>query len=236
MAHILIVEDETSIADTLLYVLQNDGHTCTHLMLGQPALEHVRSLPTDLVVLDVGLPDLNGFEVCRQLRAFSDVPVIFLTARAEEVDRIVGIEIGADDYLTKPFSPRELAARIRGILRRRGSNKTEPKSENPIPENHKLAPDFELNEAGARIMYHRILLNLTRYEFLVLKALITQPGRIYSRSQLMDLVWVAPEHSLERTVDTHIKTLRAKLHTITPHRDPIVTHRGLGYSISGEEA
>ncbi|HRE19274.1 MAG TPA: two-component system response regulator CreB, partial [Rhodocyclaceae bacterium] len=171
-----------------------------------------------------GLPDVNGFDLCRQLRAFSEVPVIFLTARAGEIDRVVGLEIGADDYLTKPFSPRELVARIRVILRRSGKANGHPPPAAGGP--------FRLDPEQARIWFHNAPLDLTRYEYLLLKTLLAHPERIYSREQLLQLVWTAPEHSLDRTVDTHIKTLRAKLRGIDAGSDPIRTHRGLGYSLS----
>lgn len=118
MPHILIVEDESAIADTLIYALQADGHSTHWVSLGSAAVEHQRLQPADLVILDIGLPDISGFETCRQLRRFSEVPVMFLSARDAEIDRVLGLEIGADDYVVKPFSPREVAARVRAILKR----------------------------------------------------------------------------------------------------------------------
>ena len=126
---VVVVEDEAAIADTILYALRTDGMQAEHLVLGGDALQRLRAAPADLVILDVGLPDMSGFEVCRTLRTFSDVPVIFLTARHEEIDRIVGLEIGADDYVVKPFSPRELAARVRVILRRAGGRAASSRGE-----------------------------------------------------------------------------------------------------------
>jgi len=120
MPHILIVEDEAAIADTLVFALQGEGFTTTWLSLGQEALAHQRQTPADLIILDIGLPDISGFETCKQLRRFSEVPVMFLSARDSEIDRVVGLEIGADDYVVKPFSPREVAARVRAILKRVG--------------------------------------------------------------------------------------------------------------------
>jgi two-component system catabolic regulation response regulator CreB len=180
-----------------------------------------RHADTALLILDIGLPDGNGFEFCKAIRRFSDIPIIFLTARNDEVDRIVGLEIGADDYVGKPFSPRELAARVKAILKRSAGNNVRRES------------DFEVDAARARIRFHDSWLDLTRYEFLVLKMLLQQPERIYSRAQIMDQVWSAPEESLDRVVDTHIKTLRAKLRAVREDADPIKTHRGMGYSISG---
>lgn len=222
---ILIVEDESAIADSIAYALRTEGFAPQHVVLGEQALETLRSItttpPPALVVLDVGLPDMNGFEVCRRLRQFSDVPVIFLTARSDEIDRIVGLEIGADDYITKPFSPRELVARIRVILRRVAAA--------PVPQT--LAARFELRPQEARIRYAGQPLDLTRYEYLLLKAFIDRPGHMLSRAQLMDWVWTDAPDTLERTVDAHIKSLRAKLRAIDGRDDAIQTHRGMGYSL-----
>ncbi|WP_071332247.1 two-component system response regulator CreB [Burkholderia contaminans] len=227
---ILIVEDEVAIADTIIYALGTDGMQTVHCTLGQAALDHLRDTRFDLVVLDVGLPDLSGFEVCRRLRTFSDIPVIFLTARHDEIDRIVGLEIGADDYVIKPFSPRELAARVRVILRRFHRTAASEAAPVPVPA-ASIAPGFTLDIDGARVSWLGHALDLTRYEFGLLALLVRHPGRIYSREQLMDLVWHEAFDSADRTVDTHIKTLRAKLRAIDPERDPIRTHRGMGYSL-----
>ncbi|WP_175829809.1 two-component system response regulator CreB [Burkholderia cepacia] len=230
--HILIVEDEVAIADTIVYALGTDGMQTVHCTLGQAALDRLRDARFDLVVLDVGLPDLSGFEVCRRLRTFSDVPVIFLTARHDEIDRIVGLEIGADDYVVKPFSPRELAARVRVILRRFHRAVAPESIPAPAPAPAATtAPGFTVDTDGARVSWLGHALDLTRYEFGLLALLVRHPGRIYSREQLMDLVWHEAFDSADRTVDTHIKTLRAKLRAIDPERDPIRTHRGMGYSL-----
>ncbi len=223
---ILIVEDEIAIADSIAYALRTEGYSPQHLSLGEQALTALRNPATahpDLIVLDVGLPDINGFEVCRRLRQFSDVPVIFLTARSDEIDRVVGLEIGADDYITKPFSPRELVARIRVILRR-----VTPK----LPASAPASPDrLELRQLEARILFCGRALDLTRYEYLLLKTFIDHPGHVLSRAQLMDRVWTDAPDTLERTVDAHIKSVRAKLREIDDQNDPIQTHRGLGYSL-----
>ena len=219
-ATILLVEDELAIADSIAYALRTDGFTPLHVTLGQHALDAMRAPDTPaLIVLDVGLPDMNGFEVCRRLRQFSNVPVIFLTALSDEIDRIVGLEIGADDYVTKPFSPRELVARIRVVLRRLAPA--------PTP-----APRFELRTHEARIVYCGQSLELTRYEYLLLKALLERPGHVLSRAQLMDRVWADAPDTLDRTVDAHVKSLRAKLRVVAPSADPIQTHRGMGYSLA----
>ncbi len=244
---ILIVEDETAIADSIAYALRTEGYVPHHVTLGQLALDVLRApdvmhTPTSLdavgqvalVVLDVGLPDINGFEVCRRLRQFSDVPVIFLTARNDEIDRIVGLEIGADDYISKPFSPRELVARIRVILRRvaRSDGAAAPAAGLALPAAAASAR-FELRAREARIAFCGQLLELTRYEYLLLKAFIEHPGHVLSRAQLMDMVWTDAPDTLDRTVDAHVKALRAKLRDIDPQYDPIQTHRGMGYSLAG---
>ena len=219
---VLIVEDEQAIADSIAYALRTDGFTPRHVTLGEQALAVLRSeAAPQLVVLDIGLPDMSGLEVCRRLRQFSEVPVIFLTARSDEIDRIVGLEIGADDYVTKPFSPRELVARIRVILRRAGAAPA------PAPER------FELRAPEAKVLFHGQPLDLTRYEYLLLKTLLEHPGHVLSRAQLMARVWSAAPDTLERTVDAHVKSLRAKLRAIDAQADPIHTHRGLGYSLAG---
>jgi len=216
---IFIVEDEPAIADTIAYALGTEGFQVRRCGLGGEALALLRAEPCRLVILDVGLPDLSGFEVLRRLRTFSEVPVIFLTARSEEVDRIVGLEIGADDYMAKPFSPRELAARVRGILRR--TERGAP----PAP------PRFEVDEEARRIRFQAQVLDLTRYEYLLLHLFLSHPGRVWSRNELMERVWAGAEDSTDRTVDTHVKTLRAKLRAVDPEADPILTHRGQGYSL-----
>lgn len=217
---ILIVDDEPSIADTLDYALRTEGFETLCVGLGRLALQALHDNDIALVILDVGLPDMNGFDVCRALRRDSDVPVIFLTARADEVDRIVGLELGADDYVAKPFSPREVASRVRAILRRARS---------PAPAVAEQ-PRFRVDVEAARIACDGTWLTLTRYEYGLLRALLERPGRVLSRARLMELVWSDAEESLERTVDAHVKTLRAKLRAIRGD-DPIETHRGLGYSI-----
>ncbi|HHQ4623946.1 beta-lactam response regulator transcription factor BlrA [Aeromonas veronii] len=216
---IWLVEDEASIADTLIYALQTDGFEVEWFMLGQQLLTRLEQTRPDFLILDVGLPDISGFELCKQVRALTDIPLMFLTARSEEIDRLIGLEIGADDYVAKPFSPREVCARVRVILRR---------SQPVAPQPSAL---LVLDEERARIHFCGQPLALTRYEYLLLKTLMLAPGRVYSRQQLMDLVWQDAEESLDRTVDTHIKTIRAKLREHDPEANLILTHRGLGYSL-----
>jgi two-component system catabolic regulation response regulator CreB len=218
---VLIVEDEPAIADTIQYVLETDGFEITRLSAGLPALTLVAEERIDLVILDVGLPDINGFELCKEIRRYLDVPIIFLTARADEVDKVVGLEIGGDDYVTKPFSPRELSARVKARLRktRIGSpcaGQSEP---------------FYVDDSRKQIRYFGNILDLSRYEYAILYLLVRRPGQVFSRDQLMDICWDAPESSLDRTVDAHIKNIRNKLRSVRPDLDPIVTHRGMGYSL-----
>ncbi|MFC6634270.1 two-component system response regulator CreB [Microbulbifer taiwanensis] len=224
MPKILIVEDEAAIADTLVYALQAEGFATRWVAVAGEALALLEDEPFDLVILDVGLPDISGFEACKRLRRFSEVPVIFLTARNEEIDRVVGLEIGADDYVTKPFSPREVAARVKVILKR-------------VVPRHAAAPTaadpvgaFQIDLLRYQIHFHGQLLPLTRHEFRLLETLLGQPGRVFSREQLLDALGVAREAGYERNIDSHIKGLRAKLRAVAPATKPIQTHRGLGYS------
>lgn len=222
-----LVEDEPSIADTLIYTLESEGFQVRWFERGEPALQALQQGLPALVILDVGLPDINGFELCRRLLAqAAELPILFLTARSGELDRLIGLEIGADDYVAKPFSPREVSARVRTILRRLHKQQ---RLQQPAWYHFGA---FSLDEEGATICYHQQPLSLTRYEFLLLKTLLQAPGRVFSRQQLMDIVWAQAEESLDRTVDTHIKTLRAKLRAIDAAEPPIHTHRGLGYSVS----
>jgi len=230
---ILIVEDEPAIADTLLYALKTEGFApewCATGRAGLAALAVRTDKPFALVVLDVGLPDGTGFEVCKTIRKTSAVPVIFLTARNAELDRVLGLEIGGDDYLVKPFSPRELTARVKAILRR-VPPVTEQVSTAAVTGGIVTKGDFHIDEARCVIAYRGVALELTRYEFRLLRVLAAQPGRVFSRDQLMTAGWEDPGASLDRTVDAHIKMLRAKLRAVAPDADPIQTHRGLGYSL-----
>ncbi|KRA41938.1 two-component system response regulator [Pseudoxanthomonas sp. Root630] len=225
MPRVLIAEDETAIADAVLYALRSEGLEADHCLLGREVAPRVRAGGVDVVVLDVGLPDASGFDVCRELRGFSDVPVIFLTARNDEIDRVLGLELGADDYVTKPFSPRELVARVRARLRRSGGGTAQAAGE------WVARGAFAIDREGHRIRFRQQVLDLTRYEYAVLDALLQRPGAILSRAQLMDRGWDSDADSADRTVDTHVKTLRAKLRAAGADPDPIRTHRGLGYAV-----
>ncbi len=217
---ILIIEDEPAIADTIQYALETDGFETLHLSSGIEVVSILEEQQIDLIILDIGLPDINGIELCKKIRQTYTLPIIFLTARSDEIDRVVGLEIGADDYVTKPFSPRELTARVKAILRR---------TQNTLIKTSSAA--FEIDEIKRHITFRGQMLELSRYEYNLLKTFISRPGQVFSRDQLMDLVWDEPEASMDRTVDAHIKNLRAKFKAIDPDTDPIVTHRGTGYAL-----
>jgi two-component system catabolic regulation response regulator CreB len=221
---IFLVEDEAGIAQTLIYTLESEGFEVQWFERAEPVLSALANQLPDFLILDVGLPDMNGFALWRTIQEKGyAIPMMFLTARSEEIDRILGLEMGADDYVAKPFSPREVSARVRGILRRVGQAK--PISLNVGDD------DFKVEDEKAQIFFRSKLLVLTRYEYLLLKTLIEQPERVFSRGLLMDLVWQDSGESMERTVDTHIKTLRAKLRNIDDSVEVVHTHRGLGYSL-----
>jgi two-component system catabolic regulation response regulator CreB len=225
---ILLVEDDRPIADNVILALARENMDCRHVTLAAECLALLPAGGFDLAILDVGLPDGNGFDVCRTLRGFCDIPVIFLTARADEIDRVVGLEIGADDYVLKPFSPRELAARVKTVLRRSRNG--------AAGANAAAVPAFlQVDDERARITCRGRPLDLSRAEYLMLKAMATRPEKVFSRAELMDAAELA-EASLERSVDTHIKSLRAKLAEAAPGSDHIRTHRGLGYSLARDGA
>jgi len=221
----LLIEDESSIADNVIYSLQTEGFVVSWFSEGGSGIEACRNNHYDLIILDVGLPDISGFEVCKEIRKNSDVAIIFLTARSSEIDRVVGLEIGGDDYVVKPFSPRELAARVKVILKR-GRSDLGSQVHTSVNDNQ-----FKLDEDKHQISLSGCTLELTLYEYGILALLLKHPERVYSREQLMTAVWPSPEESFERAVDTHIKTLRAKLKKVDPSNQSVVTHRGIGYSL-----
>lgn len=231
MAHqILLLEDEPAIADTLLYALRGEGFGVVYVRLASEALAAFRDGPPDLAILDVGVPDGNGFDVCRAIRKTSELPIVFLTARNEEIDRVLGLELGADDYVVKPFSPREVCARVKAILRRT-AHATQP-GKGADRDGTAAAPLLQLDEAAQRILCGGAYLALTRYEFQLMATLLRRPGRIFSRAELMELVWSDAADTLDRTVDAHIKLLRAKLRERGLSPEMIQTHRNMGYSLT----
>ena len=217
---VVVVEDERAIADLQRLYLAEAGFGVHVEVDGDAGLAAIRRLRPVAVVLDVGLPGIDGIELCRRLRESGDwTPIIFVTARDDEVDRILGLELGADDYLTKPFSPRELVARIRGILRRQ-SGVAEPAVAR--------VGDVTLDAAQRRVEASGRVIALTSTEFDLLAKLMSSPGRVFTREQLLSSVWGQADYGLGRTVDVHIAQLRAKL----GDDSPIVTSRGVGYSVS----
>ncbi len=231
---ILLVEDEPAIAETLIYALQREQYGVVHCLTGQQALAQFQTTPFDLLILDVGLPDQTGFALYRSLQAIRPTPVLFLTARNDEVDRIVGLELGADDYVGKPFSPRELLLRIQVILRRHAGaapHPAHPISNHAANTGNGVTTPFQHDAAAAQIHYRQQKLALTRSEYHVLATLLAQPERVFSREQLLTALGPQSEDSTDRVIDTLIKQLRAKLRAVDPDRDPICTHRGFGYSL-----
>lgn len=223
MRHVLIADDEERIRDVVQYTLEREGFQVSLAADGQEALDALEKLDVDLVVLDVMMPRVDGLEVCRRLRQRATTPVLFLSAKAEEVDRIVGLELGGDDYLSKPFSPRELLARVKAILRRFAppapseESQSTPLSHGPIriePARHQVTCGGEL-------------IKLTATEFGALAALFERPGIVLSRAQLMQRAYAYDNHVTERTIDTHIRRIRAKFRPYGV--DPIETVHGVGY-------
>jgi len=218
---ILIVEDEPAISDNIQFVLESEGLETVRVATGLAAVPVLDDSRVDLIVLDVGLPDINGFDLLREVRKTRTIPIILLTARTAEIDRVLGLEIGADDYVAKPFSPRELAARVKAVLRRSPTITTGGTTQSA----------FTINTSKRTITFFGTGLELSKYEYDILRQFIERKGHVFSREQLMDLVWEQPETSLDRTVDAHIKNIRAKLRVVRPDLEPIVTHRGTGYSL-----
>ena len=228
--HVLLLEDDPAIARTVCYALERDGIRCTHSLLIVDARQQWANGRYDALLLDVGLPDGNGLDWCRQLRASGvTAPMLVLSARGEEMDRVLGLELGADDYLTKPFSPRELVARTRALLRR--VQQFSAPAPSALLQPAQSASVLQVDEAGQRILLQGQPLDLTRREYQLLACLVAAKGRILSREHLLDSVWGSDSDSTDRTVDTHIKTLRAKLRAVLPESDFISTHRGMGYSL-----
>lgn len=234
---LLLLEDDPAIAQTVVYALGREGFEVEHLSLVGEAQRRIQAaaeagVPHAALILDVGLPDGSGLDLCRSLRqsgaAWQALPILMLTARSEELDRVLGLELGADDYLTKPFSPRELCARVRALLRRAQLMPVAPSTPSAQA---RVRARLVCEEAGQRIRYGDSWLPLTRRELGLLTLLLRQPGRIWPREALLDAVWGQDADSTDRTVDTHIKTLRAKLREAGAPADLIVTHRGLGYAL-----
>ncbi len=226
-ARILLIEDERSIADAVEWSLGKEGFEvlwCPTITEGLLRLNDT----IRLVLLDVGLPDGSGLDACRSIRARSTVPVVFLSARGEEIDRVLGLEIGGDDYIVKPFSPRELVARVRARLRST-IPAAAPVAE-PVGRKAIEGTGFEHDPGQRRFLYLGKPLALTAAETRILECLLAHPGRVLARAELVDRALGEDSPSLERTIDAHVKSLRAKLREIDPGSDPIETRRGFGYA------
>lgn len=220
---ILIVEDEVKIAHLLRDYLKKEGYAVICMERGDTVIPYLRKKIPELILLDIMLPGKEGTEVCREIRKFSTVPVIMLTAKADETDRVVGLELGADDYICKPFSPREVMARIKAVLRR-----IHP----PAEEKLLKAGPVTLDEISRRVTVRDRDLKLTPNEFRLLRAMMSSPDRVFSRNELLNLVQGYDFEGYDRTIDTHVKNLRKKISDIVPDQEIIATVYGIGYRLS----
>ena len=232
--HILIVEDEPSLAIIIQDYLAQAGMSSDILHQGGQAVETILQTKPDLVILDVMLPGKDGLSICREVRAKSDVPIILETARVEEIDRLLGLELGADDYVCKPFSPRELVARVKAILRRQEKLMRLSQQSTPSPE--QTDGDLQLDEERWAVTYQKRDIPLTRREFQLLAALFKRPGRVFSRSQLVELAFPDDADVFDRVIDTHVKNIRTKLRKIAPEAEIIRSVYGVGYAYEEGEA
>ena len=224
----LLVEDDARLASLTAEYLRGHGVSVEHAAGGRAALAEARATRFDVVLLDLMLPDLGGLEVCRELRVFSDVPIIMLTARGEEADRVLGLELGADDYLPKPFSPRELLARIQAQVRR-------ARGQAGPPTRRLVVGALELDPAALRATLEGRELDLTAYEFHLLRALAERAGRVLSRERLLELVRGSAEEAFDRSIDVHVSRLRAKLGDDPKRPRLLKTVRGAGYQLVAEK-
>ena len=223
-ARILIVEDEEKIAEVLRDYLRQYGYDTHHIARGDQVEPWVREHPVDLVLLDVMLPGMDGMEVCRRLRSFSDAAIIMVTARVDEIDRLLGLGLGADDYICKPFSPREVVARVATVLRR-----TRRPAGAPVASGGPDGGGLVLDESGWRASLDGQPLDLTAVEFKLLSVLAGQPGRIFTRDQLMDHMYRDERVVADRTVDSHVKKLRRKIAEVAPGEEFVHSVYGVGY-------
>ena len=230
---VLVVEDDRTLLDVLKYNLAREGYGVVTATDGARAVELARSEHPALIVLDIMLPSLDGFEVCRILRREMTVPILMLTAKAEEIDKVVGLEIGADDYMTKPFSMRELLARIRAMLRRTEMMKQEMLSSKEVAPSVVRAGELELDPARHRVSSGGSILGLSPKEFDLLALLMSNPGRAFSRDYLLDRVWGYDYAGETRTVDVHVRWLRKKIEADPAHPHHLLTVRGVGYKFEG---
>ncbi len=220
MKHVLIVEDEKKLADVLIAYLNKNQFRVTHFESGGGVVDWVKTNQPNIILLDLMLPDVNGKDLCKQIRQFSTVPIIMVTAMIDEIDRLIGLELGADDYVCKPFSPKEVVARVKAVLRR---------SEGDLNLGE-IYDAFEVNDQTYSIKLHQDRLDLTPVEFRLLKMFLQSPGRVFNRDQILDNIFEDGRIVLDRTVDTHVKNLRHKLKTASPEHDYIRSVYGIGYS------
>lgn len=218
---ILIVEDQPKLAKLLQEYLEQSGYNTHIIDNGLNVIPWVKQNEPSLILLDIMLPGKDGMELCREIREFSQVPILMVTARIEEIDRLLGLELGADDYICKPFSPREVVARVKAVLRR-----SDFKHDSPFKNEI-----FDLDEERYSVSYHGHPLNLTVVEFRLLKKLLSSQGKVYSRSQLIDQLYDDHRIVNDRTVDTHVKNLRKKLEHIAPNDNIIRSVYGVGYKL-----
>lgn len=231
MATILIVEDEHNLSNLIRRNLEEEGHCILQTFDGLSALTTAASESPDLVILDIMLPGLDGLEVCRRLRQRSIVPILMLTARVEEIDRVLGLEVGADDYLTKPFSMRELQARVRAILRRVEMMQA---ASGPSSDDVVTVAGLRLDPTSHEATLDEVVVELTPKEFALLHLLVSHPGRVYSRAYLLDEIWGYSAETYDRTVDTHVYRLRQKLGAESEIAHRFVAVRGVGYKFERE--
>jgi DNA-binding response OmpR family regulator len=221
---ILLVDDEQAVQTLLAYPLRKEGYEVVAATTGPEALERFRDGRFDLVVLDVMLPQLDGFDVCRELRAKSTVPIIMLTAKAEEFDKVLGLELGADDYITKPFSLREFRSRVRAVLRRAERSRNGDGAEEPLED-----ADLRIDFAKRTVEMRGLPVRLTYVEFEILSTLARSPGRVFSRTMLLERLWGDSAYRDPRTIDVHIRHLREKLEQDPKEPEYLFTVRGVGY-------
>jgi DNA-binding response OmpR family regulator len=226
---VLVVEDDPTLLDVLRYNLSKEGYDVLTAVDGATGLEAARTDRPDLVILDVMLPKMDGYEVCRILRRETTVPIMMLTAKTEETDRVVGLEVGADDYVTKPFSMRELMARVRAMLRRTEMMKKEAVSNAGTPAASFKAGDFEIDSARHKVSRGGVAVELSRMEFALLEFLARNQGQVFSRDRLLEKVWGYDFAGDTRTVDVHVSWLRHKIEADPAHPRHLVTVRGVGY-------
>ncbi|KAF7781294.1 two-component system, OmpR family, catabolic regulation response regulator CreB [Pseudoalteromonas rubra] len=221
--HLLIVEDEANIADVLIAYARAEGYNVTHLERGDGVVAFLQHHQVDLVLLDLMLPGEDGLSICRQVRQFSDIPMIMITAKKDEIDRLLGLELGADDYICKPFSPREVMARVKAVLRRFA----------PRQQDELKAGDFIVSAAQFTASYRAQPLELTPSEFKLLTLLLSHPQQVFSRAQLIEHLYPDNDDIVDRNIDTHVKNIRKKLSTIAPDQTPITSVYGVGYKFAG---